>query len=273
MVSESLSGFYEPENDIWGEPQTYKGLNFYPIKITEAKLKELFFQLICIPKRYIQDVQIIKMSYLKFLIHAGFMVTGKEQDEYLANLSEFLGAITRSENVELDYNREDYPKKMEEARWHLVVEDVKINESDFDIVREIILVQNGLSLKYIEDYNPELEEKLNIKNGAYSKFSFEDQVFVLTSFLNKVPEDIKGYTLYQFKKHLARVLAIQEYSLYRPLEASGQIKLENGQKINNFYHLSDGDGRYDSILINKEEFVKKSGFLNDSSIKQISRKN
>ena len=162
---------------------------------------------------------------------------------------------------------------MEEARWHLVVEDVKINESDFDIVREIILVQNGLSLKYIEDYNPELEEKLNIKNGAYSKFSFEDQVFVLTSFLNKVPEDIKGYTLYQFKKHLARVLAIQEYSLYRPLEASGQIKLENGQKINNFYHLSDGDGRYDSILINKEEFVKKSGFLNDSSIKQISRKN
>ena len=270
MISESLKQLYIEENDIWGKPQTFKGINFYPIKTSQTKLKELLFRLFCIPKKYIQDIQIVKMSYLKFMIHAGFAASGMNQAEFLSELTLFLEEITKSENVVLAFNREDNPKDLREVKWHILLDSARISESDFDIIREIVLVQNGLSLRYIEDYNPQLEEKLSIKNKLSSLFTFKDQVFVLASFSNKTTVEIGEYTMYQFKHHLARVLAIQEYSLYRPLEASGQIKLDGGAKIANFYHLADVEGRYDSILINKDEFVKKSKFLNDSSIRQVS---
>ena len=63
--------------------------------------------------------------------------------------------------------------------------DISFNEYDFDIIREIILRQNYYSTEYIEEYDPELEELLEIKQRTLGKGN---------SFADK-----KIYTLYIIK--------------------------------------------------------------------------
>jgi hypothetical protein len=69
-----------------------------------------------------------------------------------------------------------------------------------------------------------------------------------------------------------RMTAIQEYILYKPLEASGQIKFTDGSKIKSYFSVSENVGRYDDILIHKETFMKKSALMNDQMVEQSKSK-
>ena len=60
---------YDTTLDIWGEPQEYRGIKFYPIKLKELKYQRLMYGLFGYPKNYIPDKTILKLSYLKFLFY------------------------------------------------------------------------------------------------------------------------------------------------------------------------------------------------------------
>lgn len=270
MITETLKPFYNEENDIWGYPQEYKKIKFYPIKMKDTHIKDIFYEVFCVPKKYIQNADILRMSYLKFAISIG-VVSNKDKPEiFLDKLVAYFSYVTKIDikDISIGYSGTDYNN----IKWHIMLNDTKITESDFEILREMMLVQNGLSLRFIEDYDPDLEKKLMLKNKTSGTMTLKDQVFVFCSLLNKTISEVEEYTLFQFKYQLMKLTAIQEYVLYKPLEASGQIKFTDGSKIKSYFSETENIGRYDDILIHKETFMKESSLMNDKMVGQSSYK-
>ncbi len=279
-VSNNLINFYKEDNDIWGKPQNYRGVDFYPITVSDTRARELFYEYICMPKNHFTDIHIIKMSYLKFILFfvalKRTMNSGKTDDisffnnigVVLKEFQEFLSLITHNKDVTIDCGWNFDVEKIREQKIIIKVGSINFSESDFEIIREMILVQNGMTLKSIEEYNPELEAKLSIKNKMNGEVTFADNIFVFCSLLKKIPAEIENCTLYQLKRQLARLNRIQEYELYKPLEVSGQISFKNGDTIKDYMHVEESTGRYDSIRINKEDFIKNNSMFKDETIKK-----
>ena len=75
--------------------------------------------------------------------------------------------------------------------------------------------------------------------------------------MGKTIFEIENYTLYQFHKHFERMILLHSYNVYGPLEISGQIKSKDGSEITkHFLTPIEKQGRYSSILIEKEKFLR-----------------
>jgi hypothetical protein len=68
-------------------------------------------------------------------------------------------------------------------------------------------------------------------------------------------DEVSEYTLYQFKISFEKLMILKEYDLYQPLISSGQVSLKKGKLTHYLFH-SEKKGRYDSIMISKDEFLK-----------------
>lgn len=249
---------YDEINDIWGLPQNYKGIDIYPIKLIDTKYKNIFYRLFAYPKNYIPDKLILKMSYLKFILYVIQSMFPVDEYNIQEQLTLFLKYALKTEDVFIIWNIEDNPQNLEDLVLSIKIGDAFFDEWDFDNIREIVLQQNGLSIEYVEEYNPELEEKLNFENRKNSDVNFAEEIFSFCAVMKKTIYEIQDYTIYQFKKQLERINLLNEYELYKPLEASGQIKMKDGVEIRHYLSHIKKSGRYDSILINKDSYVEKS---------------
>lgn len=279
-IGGNLINFYNEDNDIWGRPQNYRGVDFYPIIVSDTKTRELFYKYVCMPKNHFTDINIIRMSYLKFILFFVALKTtmdgGKTDDvaffmnveNVLKEFQEFLSLITHNKDVTINCGWNFDVEKIREQKIIIRVGSINFTESDFETLREVILVQNGMTLKSIEEYSPELEAKLAVKNRLNGEISFADNIFVFCSLLKKTPAEIENCTLYQLKRQLARLNRIQEYELYKPLEVSGQISFKNGDTIKDYMHIDEPKGRYDSIRINKDDFINNNSMFKDESVKK-----
>lgn len=248
---------YNEALDFEKLPQEYKGINFYPLLISEENIFKKVMETIGIPKSYIKTEPIImKMSYLKFLC---FIL--KKRDEII----DVLSYVTKNKNINIEVSlRKDANINdihYEDINIILHVEDVVFNESDFDVIREIILRQNYYSTKYIEEYDPELEELLEIKQRTLGKdSSFTDKKFILCSLLNKLPEEISNLSYYQFYKLYYVSTMKVNTEIYQGWISSGFISLDKGKTFTTYLDpMPDRVGRYDSIKMTKEDFFNKVG--------------
>lgn len=269
-MNDLVRDFYEREKDIFGDPQTYRTIDFHPIKLKDSKAKNLFYKIFQIPKSYIKEESIEKMSYLKFLlfpIQWNINPKGREIEEMLV---EFLEIITKKK-VKFYCS---YIEDVEDINSIVIkfnIGNVEFNEQDFDVIREIILLQNGLSTKYIESYDPVLEKMLIDENNKSEELTMIEEIFKFCSLMKCSVNEIKDYSLYQFKYHFQEIIRLFQYDIYAPLEISGQISSKNGGEIVKpyFNHVPES-GRYGSILIPLDEFF--SGH-NDPDMRDLSGNN
>ena len=121
--------------------------------------------------------------------------------------------------------------------------------------------QNYYSTKYIEEYDPELEELLEIKQRTLGKdSSFTDKKFILCSLLNKLPEEIASLSYYQFYKLYYVSTMKVNTEIYQGWISSGFISLDKGKNFTTYLDPApDRSGRYDSIKMSKEDFFNKVG--------------
>lgn len=271
MLPEHLLGIYKPENDIWGLPQEFVGLTLYPILISNKKAETLFYKYICVPKSHIQDADVLRMSYLKFLLLIVSTNLGMTVESVFDEVCELMSCITGIEKDEIiiDVQSDSDEASFSNIRVGINVGDVYIDESDFETLREILLIQNGLSLRFIEDYDPVMEQRLLAKTSQ-DKSTDEDRILVFASLLGKTIKEIKDYTLYQFKFHFQRMAMVEDFRMYKPLEISSGAA-SKGSKIKGYYSMEKQQGRYDSILLDKDAFVKESGLFSDSSVQTINK--
>src|SRR5574344_2092007 len=59
---------YIDDFGIFGEPVEYKGVNLYPITVQNAFGFEKAIELFCVEKNRYEDIEIIQMSYLFFML-------------------------------------------------------------------------------------------------------------------------------------------------------------------------------------------------------------
>ena len=253
---------YDDIKDIWGDPQEFKGVKFYPIKLKEFKYQRMMYGIFGYPKNYIADKTILKMSYLKFLLYVVQPSLHKNDGEDIQkDLIEFLKFVTKTEKVTISMKANEVENlTIDDILLVIDIDGEIIYEDELELIREIVLKQNGISIEYIEEYNPDLEEKLRFVNKDIN-FTFEEELFTFCSMLRKTIIEIGEYTLYQFKNHMERLSIYVDFELFKPLEVSGQISLKDGKKgeiIKHYLsHIPQGH-RYDAILIRKDKYVAES---------------
>lgn len=251
-MNEELAKTYIANNDIFGLPQQYKGIDFYPIKIKESKLLELFYLLMTIPKNFGQPKEIVKMSYIRYMIYACEDIQKMENDFVF-----FLSSISKKE-VHLAIKQKDLSEEFSFNNSNIIISfgKTELTEWEFEELREIILEQNGLSIEFVNQYHPELEAKMNAIRST-NLLSFEDQIFTIMALRNKDPAEVGEYTIYQMQQLFDRMVTLKQFDLYQPLVTSGAITLKNGEVKSYLYHIGKR-GRYDEIMIEKSKYLDKN---------------
>jgi hypothetical protein len=269
-----VSKFYKSSNDIFGLPQQYKGVKFYPIKIKDIELKEKLYRLFFNPKQYIPDKNILKTSYFKFLLYVvqySYMQSDPETD-INKEIIEFFRTITKVENIQLKFvEHPENENEFDKISLYLFVDDIQFDEQDFDNIREILLEQNGSSIEYVESYQPSLEKKLEFMNRDTSNVDLKDEIFSFCALTGLPEADVGEKTLYQFKSRMDREMLLKDYELFKPLEFSGQVSSKNKEELFKHYmsHIPK-QTRYGSILIEKNKYLEQSGLGNTNADGNIS---
>jgi hypothetical protein len=259
-VNDFLKKTYVPENDLWGFPQEYKGVKFYPLKINETEYLNILYSIFSYPKNYIPDKQILKMSYLKFILYIVQLSISSDGNEIRDNLVKFLKHVTKNEDVAIAFISSGGPiNNLDAIVIKLKIGDVVFMEHDFENIREIILEQNCIGIDYVEQYHPELEKKLqDSKQSENSGITFTDEILIFCALTRKSIFELSEYTIFQFTNQFEHLMTLQDYIMYKPLEVSGQIKMENGGEIKHYFSKNKKRGRYDSILIRKDAYINSS---------------
>jgi len=278
-MNPNIAKNYKLINDIRGDPQEYKGVKFYPLRVGDIEYKESFYRLFCWPKNYIPNKEILKSSYVKYLL----MVIApklKQDDPDIDIYKEFIKFLCFIVHLEIP-SIEDIdggkskvriivygndPNKsgtLEGYNFKIFINNVEFDEYDFDNVREIILEQNGTSIEWVEGFEPDLEEKLNVFNNN-SDIDLKDIIYSFCVLTNLSEEEACNKTLFQFNARFEREIKLKDYQAFKPLEVSGQISSKNKKDdlIKHYLSHMPMKGRYDDILLNLNTFMEDSGLSN-----------
>ena len=263
----------ETYSNLWGNYIEYRGIKFYPLKVDEYYYYQLMLQLLSYSKNAVSDINIIHMSYLKFML---LMIQLKDNNGQVENnLALLLFLLSYVTKTKLDINnvrfklKQNPPKSIDDYEdIKIVINDVEINQSDFETIRQIILEQNGVSLKIINQYDPSLEEKLVYMQKGIEALDFDEEVFAFSIYMRLSLNEVKKYTFYQFKKSMERIQLKDQDDKFKPLEVSGQISFKDGSHIPSWLSHVTEKGRYDSILVDKDKFIKDNDFMKVASQQQ-----
>ena len=257
-MKDELIKIYDEGKDIFGLPQTYKGIDLYPILLKDLKYQNLFYQIFARPKNYVQSVEILKASYLKYIIFILANLYETEEDAK-DKIVELLSYITRLDKLLFSIVYQDTGLNGWDGINILIkIKDIYFDEYDFENIREIVLQQNNLSVEYVEEYNPELEPILEYHNRESADLTLADQVFTLCAIQKIDLKSLENYTLYQFNNLMEKVLTLKEYDLYKPLLVSGQISFKNGSDVKHYFYHSSKTSRYSSITMNVDTFMENN---------------
>lgn len=206
------------------DPIDYKGLLLYPVSIRKINKFLQSSSVLRIQKEYIPDKEIIKMSYLKFLMTN----IDKEKEEYGESLTFDLLALCfmicmRIEEISIRLFID------EDGKAKLLLDDVEINETDFDYLRKLILYQN---LPNYDDelMNPDLKNDLEqadkIKNGGEETEDFEHLIANLVIGTGMNIDDVKNLPIRKFYI-IGQVMDRKlHYSIYKQASVGGFVEFK-----------------------------------------------
>ena len=206
------------------DPIDYKGLLLYPVSIRKINKFLQSSSVLRIQKEYIPDKEIIKMSYLKFLMTN----IDKEKEEYGESLTFDLLALCFMICMRI----EEISMRLfigEDGKAKLILNDVEINENDFDYLRKLILYQN---LPNYDDelMNPDLKNDLEqadkIKNGGEETEDFEHLIANLVIGTGMNIDDVKNLPIRKFYI-IGQVMDRKlHYSIYKQASVGGFVEFK-----------------------------------------------
>lgn len=222
IKEEIYKNYYEELT--FDDPIEYKGLLLYPVSIRKINKFLQSSSVIRIQKEYIPDKEIIKMSYLKFLMTN----IDKEKEEYGESLTFDLLALCfmicmRIEEISIRLFID------EDGKAKLILNDVEIDENEFDYLRKLILYQN---LPNYDDelMNPDLKNDLEqadkIKNGGEETEDFEHLIANLVIGTGMNIDDVKNLPIRKFYI-IGQVMDRKlHYSIYKQASVGGFVEFK-----------------------------------------------
>lgn len=235
-------------SNVLGKPKTHKGIEIYPVKIKDFQEFSEAVRCLMIEKNKIKDIEILKMSYLKFI----FTLSMNGHGYLIESLEKLLGLVLKQE---YSINTND------KGRLFFVFENgSKWTENDFDKVKKIVLKQNLIDFKE-EMLNPELEKKLNEarefmnrRNGRMA--DLEQQIVAYHCAFKMSYEEISELTVYQFSKGLQRMNLIKEADAVQNAKLSGFVTFKEDAKLPNWLSYIEETDPSDDLIISKGKLDK-----------------
>lgn len=222
IKEEIYKNYYEELT--FDDPIDYKGLLLYPVSIKKINKFLQSSSVLRIQKEYIPDKEIIKMSYLKFLMTN----IDKEKEEYGESLTFDLLALCfmicmRIEEISIRLFID------EDGKTKLILNGVEIDENEFDYLRKLILYQN---LPNYDDelMNPDLKNDLEevdkIKNGGEETEDFEHLIANLVIGTGMNIDDAKNLPIRKFYI-IGQVMDRKlHYSIYKQASVGGFVEFK-----------------------------------------------
>lgn len=222
IKEEIYKNYYEELT--FDDPIDYKGLLLYPVSIKKINKFLQSSSVLRIQKEYIPDKEIIKMSYLKFLMTN----IDKEKEEYGESLTFDLLALCfmicmRIEEISIRLFVD------EDGKTKLILNGVEIDENEFDYLRKLILYQN---LPNYDDelMNPDLKNDLEevdkIKNGGEETEDFEHLIANLVIGTGMNIDDVKNLPIRKFYI-IGQVMDRKlHYSIYKQASVGGFVEFK-----------------------------------------------
>lgn len=90
-------------NDVWGDPTIYKGIKIYPITMQNAELFYDCVTCLTINKKEIPDINIVRMSYLDFIIQ---LSQEEKYNYFYNNLILLLELVFKNQMFQIVFNQE-----------------------------------------------------------------------------------------------------------------------------------------------------------------------
>lgn len=231
--------------DTWGDPFKYKGVLLHPIQMKYIDKFYQYANCLLIEKNKIPDVNVIKMSYLRFLFELSH--SDKQFKIYWKYLTKLLILVFRQKFHFVSIG----------DKIGIKVKNKILTEKDFDNIRRIICKQNLILLN--EDLlNPEIEKAIKEAREFLSKketpATMEENILSFFAATGYEPQKIKNLTVYIFNKTMQRLNLMKSWEVY----TYASLKLGESDKIQHWLSHIPEKGLYDDVTMTEDEFNKKT---------------
>lgn len=200
--------------DLEGLPRYLKNkIPIYPIKVRNAVEFYDCVSILNIPKNETDNVEVLKMSYLKFLI-----ILSATETEVKTRFFKLLNLIFNTTDIQLFENNN--------GKFSIIIDnDLEVTEFDFGKIRKIVSEQNMIDLED-ENMNPELKKKIKeaekfMSNRGNSVAPFKQRILAYQYESKMKLSEILDMTLYQFNSSLEVIAHIKQADLLQQARFAG----------------------------------------------------
>ena len=233
---------------IYDNPVPYKDLLIYPIKVKDYILFHYYIDCLLLDKNSNPDVNIISMTYLRFLYYISS--NGNSSLEKLYNL---LKMCLKLEDGSIKF----YTKK---DKAFFSINGKEYDSYDFDNISKIICEQNCIDT-IDESIQKELRDAMNEAKEYRRKMqnakmcSFEDQLICIMISTPMKLEDVYNLTIRKFSKIIKRIDHKLHYQIYKTASMSGFVTFKN--EIMDWMADLENVDKYADVKVDEEEIKEK----------------
>lgn len=239
------------------QPIVYKNLSIYPVTMKDYLDFHWLVSCLLIDKNSIPDVNIISMSYLKFLYYQ----SSSQDKPYVYMLKALLCMVL---HLDLNYEIRFY---INNNKAFFNIDNVEYNSADFDNIVDIIFEQNCIS-HIDESIQKELRDEFERaqryrqQQNNQKICSLEEQMICVMISTPLDMESIYKLTIRKFEKILQRVDAKMHYQIYLSASMSGMVEFKDKNAIK--YWMSDlsKDDSYSDVKVDMDDMKNKIDNIN-----------
>lgn len=234
----------------FGKPTLYKGLEIYPVRMIDADDFYDYIQCLLLPKNEFQEPEVIRMSYLMFLLAISQNEDGKD---ILNKLIALYRLIFRIEDIQITIN--------EKGMAFIIVNNILLHERDFDRIKTIISEQNLIDLddEFIDlDTKKAITEAREFLAKRKSRQANLEQQIIAYHCKSGLPyHEIENLTLFQFHKGLIRMDYMVSSDAILNARYSGMVEIKNDQDLPHWLGHIEEPKKNEDVIITKSAFDKQ----------------
>lgn len=243
---------------MYSQPFHYNEyITVYPVKMKYVLEFQLYSQAITVRKdSRFPDKQIIKMSYLEFIIYSsihpelGTNYEFPDLKKYYFYTLNLLNMVCPEH--EIRYNT---------CTGTIYINNFEVTSEVFDDLRRIIILQNDIDFDIDEFLNYDTEKRLKKAqedlNKNKDKASMEDYIDSLSIALHLSEEEIMNMTIRKFWRFVKRFNLHENYTILKTGECSGMVKFK--EPIKHWMVSIDEEDKYSSLKADEQALKSKIG--------------
>lgn len=240
-------------------PIPFKEILLNPVLVKDYYEFVSASDILMIDKTKYNDLDIIQMSYLDFLVNV--ILTDKTPIENHSDIT--MGAIATEKLISIltlcvdGLQREQIKVFLYQGHNYLMLDKTTINGNEFDDLVKIIAYQNIYD--YDDTYvSPDVQEAIDeyyrVKNKDYVLPELSAKIAAFTSMTGILKKDVKNMTYMEFEEVFHASMDRLEYQIARGAEMTGMVEFK--QPIEHWFYKKK-KSKYDGVFTNYESFKKK----------------